>query len=67
MEALEWKYGKQKSALAMEVRDVEENGLRPKCLLQERLSHDPVKLTPRLPTAAASWRLLIRQSWRDAV
>jgi hypothetical protein len=67
MEALEWKYGKQNWYLAMEVRDVEENGVTPKIISQVRLKDDPVQLALKAARRSGFKGLLIRQSWRDVL
>lgn len=65
MEALEWKYGKQPWYLAVEIRDVEENGITPKMLEVRRSGNDPVAITLKSARRTGFKGLLIRESWRD--
>lgn len=72
-EALVRKYGPQPWYLATEIRDVEENGLKPKEFAQLRLRGDPVReaLDAARRTKNASWLDFksprIRQNWRDVL
>lgn len=72
-DAIRMKYGDQPWYLAVEVRDVEENGIKPKEFSQIRLKGDPVReaLDESRHTKNASWNDFrsprIRQNWRDVL
>jgi len=72
-EALQKKYGRQPWYYARELRDVEENGIKPMEFAQRRLKGDPVRkaLDAARRTKNASWSDFrsprIRQNWRDVL
>jgi len=72
-EALQKKYGRQPWYYARELRDVEENGVKPMEFAQRRLKGDPVReaLDAARRTKNASWSDFrsprIRQNWRDVL
>jgi hypothetical protein len=72
-EALEYKYGRQPWYLATELRDVEENGIKPLEIPQRRLKGDPVReaLDASRREHLGFWYGFksprIRQSWRDVL
>jgi hypothetical protein len=72
-EALQWKYGNQHWYLATEIRDVEQNGIKPLEFPQIRLKDDPVRqaLDVARREKSGSWTDFksprIRQNWRDVL